>query len=141
MSQAPWAETLGVDAVVSGWLASGAVRRCLAAERLIGDAGGPWAGAARALGGRVPHHAHSDYLEITVGTGGVGLGLFVWLVVDSLRSGWRGTRRGEPGWRGVKAASLAGLVCLGALAAVSFPLHRPVHLAIFWICVGLCRRP
>lgn len=111
------------------------------AERLIGDAGGPWAGAARALGGRVPHHAHSDYLEITVGTGGVGLGLFVWLVVDSLRSGWRGTRRGEPGWRGVKAASLAGLVCLGALAAVSFPLHRPVHLAIFWICVGLCRRP
>lgn len=40
MSQAPWAETLGVDAVVSGWLASGAVRRCLAAERLIGESSG-----------------------------------------------------------------------------------------------------
>ena len=40
MSQAPWAETLGVDAVVSGWLASGAVRRCLAAERLIGERSG-----------------------------------------------------------------------------------------------------
>jgi DEAD/DEAH box helicase domain-containing protein len=40
MPQAPWSEARGVDSVVSGWLASGAVRRCLAAERLIGESSG-----------------------------------------------------------------------------------------------------
>ena len=40
MSQAPWSETRGVDAVVAGWLESGNVRRCLAAERLIGESSG-----------------------------------------------------------------------------------------------------
>jgi DEAD/DEAH box helicase domain-containing protein len=35
MPEAPWFKPTGVDAVVSAWLQSGAVRPCLAAERLI----------------------------------------------------------------------------------------------------------
>ncbi len=37
MSEAPWVRPTGVDAVVSGWLASGIVRPCIAAEQLIGE--------------------------------------------------------------------------------------------------------
>src|SRR5262245_12623084 len=37
MSRAPWSHLVGVEAVVAGWLASGSVRRCLAAERLLGE--------------------------------------------------------------------------------------------------------
>ena len=40
MPQAPWSEPRGVDTVVAGWLASGTVRRCLAAERLLGESSG-----------------------------------------------------------------------------------------------------
>lgn len=40
MPQAPWSDARGVDAVVAGWLASGTVRRCLAAERLLGESSG-----------------------------------------------------------------------------------------------------
>src|SRR5258708_30495719 len=36
-SPAPWDRPAGVDAVVAGWLGSGVVRPCLAAERLIAD--------------------------------------------------------------------------------------------------------
>lgn len=37
MANAPWLSPSGVDAVVDAWLASGAVRPCLAAERLIAE--------------------------------------------------------------------------------------------------------
>ena len=33
----PWSKPRGVEAVIDGWLSSGTVRRCLAAERLIGS--------------------------------------------------------------------------------------------------------
>src|SRR5690606_22102 len=37
MPSPPWSQPHGVDAIVEQWLASGSVRRCLAAERLIGS--------------------------------------------------------------------------------------------------------
>ncbi|MFO0569315.1 MAG: DEAD/DEAH box helicase [Polyangiaceae bacterium] len=43
MPEPPWTQKRGVDSVVSDWLASGTVRRCLAAERLIGESQGSYA--------------------------------------------------------------------------------------------------
>ncbi|MBK7582328.1 MAG: DEAD/DEAH box helicase [Myxococcales bacterium] len=40
MPAAPWSKPHGVDSVVAGWLESGTVRPCLAAERLLGESGG-----------------------------------------------------------------------------------------------------
>jgi DEAD/DEAH box helicase domain-containing protein len=37
MPEPPWSHPSGVDSVVADWLASGSVRRCLAAEKLIGE--------------------------------------------------------------------------------------------------------
>lgn len=71
MPQAPWSEARGVDAVVAGWLASGTVRRCLAAERLIGESSGTGApipadlppGLRHALGARGVSELYSHQAE------------------------------------------------------------------------------
>lgn len=71
MPRAPWSEARGVDAVVAGWLASGTVRRCLAAERLIGESSGTGApipadlppGLRRALGARGVSELYSHQAE------------------------------------------------------------------------------
>ncbi|MEB2313484.1 MAG: DEAD/DEAH box helicase [Sorangiineae bacterium] len=60
MPSLPWTAPRGVDAVVTEWLESGAVRRCLAAERVIGATEARYApipsalapGLRRALAGR-----------------------------------------------------------------------------------------
>ncbi|MBK8995915.1 MAG: DEAD/DEAH box helicase [Myxococcales bacterium] len=71
MPQAPWSEARGVDAVVAGWLASGTVSRCLAAERLIGESSGTGApipadlppGLRHALGARGVSELYSHQAE------------------------------------------------------------------------------
>jgi DEAD/DEAH box helicase domain-containing protein len=71
MPEKPWSEPRGVDAVVNAWLASGAVRRCLAAERLIGESSGESAaipsdlapGLRHALRARGITHLYSHQAE------------------------------------------------------------------------------
>ena len=40
MAETPWSRPRGVDSVVAEWQNSGAIQRCLAAERFIGERGG-----------------------------------------------------------------------------------------------------
>ncbi len=70
MPDAPWEKQHGVDAVVEGWLESGAVRRCLAAERLIEPAEATYApipelspGLVSALKGRGIEQLYSHQVE------------------------------------------------------------------------------
>jgi O-antigen ligase len=76
-------------------------------------------------------HAHNDYLEFLVDHGIVGLLCFVAAVLVLLAP----AIRAKSDSNAIGAA--ASVVALLAVAAVDFPLHRPVELYIFWMQLAL----
>lgn len=102
------------------------------ARRAADDPDGLWELEARGLAGRIPYHVHCDYLEIALSSGLVGLGLFLWVLSEALLGAPWGHARAHAGAWGV-------VVCLAVIAAVSFPLQRAAHLALFWTALGVCR--
>lgn len=83
-------------------------------------------------------HAHNDYVEIAADTGLLGLGLLVALV---LLSSWRALRAlgndGDPLARGVAAAVLMAVFCLGLHSLVDFNLQVPANALTFTVILAL----
>lgn len=83
-------------------------------------------------------HAHNDYVEIAVDTGLVGLGL---LLAFALATAWRAAGMlgdAQPRLkRGVGAAALMALCCMGLHSMVDFNLQIPANAMTLVLLMGL----
>lgn len=84
------------------------------------------------------NHAHNDFVEIAVDTGLVGLGL---LLLAAGATAWRATRLlrdSQPRLkRGVGAAALMGLSCMGLHSMVDFNLQIPSNSMTLVVLIAL----
>ncbi len=82
--------------------------------------------------------AHNDYVQHAAETGIVGLGVWLWLLVCVLRTGWHATVRARaPAESALKAGLLGGVVALILDAAFNFPFRTLPAAAIFFLSAGL----
>jgi O-antigen ligase len=109
------------------------------ARNLSDDPEGLWELEAAFLDGWIHYHAHSDYLEIAVASGLVGLALFLWILSQSLAAGVLALGSLAQPDRWLISGALGAVVCFLVMAAVTFPLQRPAQLAVFWLTLGVCR--
>jgi O-antigen ligase len=103
------------------------------------DPDGIWELEAYHLNGRIAHQAHCDYLEIAVNGGLVALALFLWILSSGLTSGIGSLRSVSAAERWPRVGAIGAVVCSAVTMAVGFPLQRPIHMAVFWIALGVCR--
>jgi O-antigen ligase len=79
-------------------------------------------------------HAHNDYLEFFVELGVPGLVIFPALLAAAIA--W-GLRHSEGSVQDLRAAAVAGLAALGAIALVDFPFQRPVESVTWWTLLAM----
>ena len=83
-------------------------------------------------------HAHNDFVEVAADTGLVGLGL---LLAAATATAWRATcmlKDAEPRLkRGVGAAALMALVCMGLHSMVDFNLQIPANAMTLVVLMAL----
>ncbi|MFN3477275.1 MAG: O-antigen ligase family protein, partial [Candidatus Methylomirabilales bacterium] len=81
--------------------------------------------------------AHNDYLQIAAELGLLGLGSFLWLLVNLLRAALRLSASGEEGLRRRGIGLFGALVALLVYAFFAFPLQNPASALHFWLLSGL----
>ena len=81
--------------------------------------------------------AHNDYLQITAEMGLLGLGSFLWLLANLLRTAFRLASFSEEGIRRRGIGLFGALVALLIYAFFGFPLRNPASALSFWLLSGL----
>lgn len=82
--------------------------------------------------------AHNDYVQHAAETGIVGLGVWLWLLLAVLRTGWfAATRSVDPREAALYAGLLGGAVALVLDAAFNFPFRTPPAATVFFLSAGL----
>lgn len=83
-------------------------------------------------------HVHNDYIEIAVDTGLVGLGLLMTAALATLVRAVSLLRDSQPRLhRGVGAAALMALVCMGLHSLVDFNLQIPANAGALLVLMAL----
>ncbi|MEY4416698.1 MAG: hypothetical protein RIQ53_3991 [Pseudomonadota bacterium] len=83
-------------------------------------------------------HVHNDYIEIAVDTGLVGLGLLMTAALATLVRAVSLLRDNQPRLhRGVGAAALMALVCMGLHSLVDFNLQIPANAGALLVLMAL----
>lgn len=96
--------------------------------------GGYWAaisGYHDSSGKRVPHEAHSDYLELLASGGIIGLGLGAWFATAVVKRTLRNLRSRDPYRRAATFAATLGIAGVAIHSLVDFGLHMIVNALIF----------
>ncbi len=82
--------------------------------------------------------AHNDYVQHAAETGLLGLGVWLWLLVSVLRTGWHAaTGARDPADAAQKAGLLGGIAALALDAAFNFPFRTLPAAAVFFLAMGL----
>jgi O-antigen ligase len=88
------------------------------------------------------NHAHSDYLEVLVDTGLVGLGFCVWMLVGVFRSGMtKISEREDPEGNLLTLAALTGITGIVVHSFLDFNLHVPANAALFFVLCAAVATP
>lgn len=96
--------------------------------------GGYWvaiSGYHDSSGKRVPHEAHSDYLELLASGGIIGLGLGAWFATAVVTRTLRNLRSRDPYRRAATFAATLGIAGVAIHSLVDFGLHMIVNALIF----------
>ncbi len=81
--------------------------------------------------------AHNDYLEIAADLGIIGLGLFAWLLAETVKT----LKNRKCSMDCAHACCAAGVVCILTSALFGFPLKTPSTALLFWGGLGILSRP
>ena len=82
-------------------------------------------------------YPHNLVLNMWTETGLLGLGAFVWLLVQAFRVSWRGWKSGPAAWRAIQLGVVLAMVAIIVHGLVDVPYFKNDLALEFWAFLGL----
>jgi O-antigen ligase/Tfp pilus assembly protein PilF len=82
--------------------------------------------------------AHNEYLQLWAEMGIVGLGIFIWLIINYFSCGLKFLRKIKDEYKqGVIIGLMGSVVAVLIDGLFGFPLHLPASVILFWLVLAL----
>lgn len=82
--------------------------------------------------------AHNEYLQLWAEMGIVGLGIFIWLIINYFNYGLKKLKSVKNKYKqGIIIGLMGSVIAFLMDSFFWFPLHLPVNVVLFWLVLGL----